>query len=67
MVATTMKRTGPLHDPPVRRDGNCVNCGGPRPNIEDPKGIYRVYEDPFCSTKCCKEYYNVSYDHDMSR
>jgi hypothetical protein len=65
--ATTLVKERPLHDPPIRRDKKCAVCKGPRPEIEDPKGIYRVYEDPFCSAKCCREFYKVNYDRDMSR
>ena len=65
-MATTTLRKGPLLDPPIRRDGTCYVCQGPRPVIDDPKGIYRVYEDPFCSTKCCKEYYQVSWFTDST-
>lgn len=59
----------PLHDPPVRRDQLCAVCKQPKPVIEDPKKIYRVDLDPFCSTRCCKEYHNCGTDseHDMSR
>ena len=54
----------PLHDPPVRRDGRCAQCGGERKMLDDPKGIYRVDQDPFCSTQCCKDYYHVAWDAD---
>lgn len=52
----------PRCDPPVRSDGKCSYCGGNKPEPPDPKGIYRVDLDPFCSTKCCKDYYRVSFD-----
>lgn len=73
MASKTTAPRKPLRDPPVRSDGKCSYCGGERPYLEDPKGIYRVDLDPFCSTKCCKEYYQVEYDanqamsRDMSR
>lgn len=68
-MACVKTQRKPLHDPPVRRDGKCAYCGEAKPVIEDPKRIYRVDLDPFCSTKCCKEYYRVNYDADqeMSR
>jgi hypothetical protein len=55
---------GPSLDPPVRRDKGCVVCKGERKMLEDPKGIYRVDRDPFCSTTCCKAYYHVAWDRD---
>ena len=63
MASRTPQR--PLRDPPIRSDGRCSYCGGERKMPEDPKGIYRADQDPFCSTQCCKEYYHVAWDADQ--
>ena len=64
-MATKKNRT---KDPPVRRDKKCVVCGGERKILDNP--IYPVEEDPFCSTKCCREWWGTSEEpisRDMSR
>jgi len=38
-------------NPPQRRDGSCVSCGGDRSEIAVKNG------DPFCSTGCAKDWH----------
>lgn len=42
--------------PPMRDDCTCwyEDCGKPLPHI----GV--LNEDPFCSTQCCRRYYDVA-------
>ena len=44
-------------DPPIREDGRCVVCLGPRQakrgNYSDPT------QDPFCSTPCARRYFGT--------
>ena len=44
-------------EPSVRPDGTCVMCGKPR-RIDQAR-VYRQHaeRDPFCSAKCCREWY----------
>jgi hypothetical protein len=47
-------------DPPVRSDGRCAVCFGPRL----PKPLKAVYQgeaerDPFCSTVCARAFHGV--------
>ena len=51
-----------MTDPPVRKDGRCVQCLGPR-------GVPATYHssidelvyllDPFCSGACCRKWHGV--------
>jgi hypothetical protein len=41
-------------DPPVKKNGKCVVCNSQRPPIAQACG------DPFCSAKCCREWYEVN-------
>ncbi|HZR94028.1 MAG TPA: hypothetical protein VFA44_16650 [Gaiellaceae bacterium] len=40
-------------DPRLRKDGRCVVCGKPRPEIAV------AARDPFCSADCCRKHYGV--------
>lgn len=46
-------------DPPVRKDGRCAQCLGPRKHAVANKysGMDAV-QDPFCSTTCCREWHD---------
>jgi hypothetical protein len=53
--------------PPVRADGLCLTCGGPRGTI--PKVLVKrsahdlrvaLETDPFCSSTCARSYYGTS-------
>lgn len=48
-------------DPPVRPDGRCLTCGGPRTAHRKASPLYRdqAERDPFCSTKCAREWFGV--------
>jgi hypothetical protein len=60
-MTNMLRRAVPnIREPRARKNQTCVVCGNKKtmpPN--DPKGIYRVDLDPFCSTRCCKQYYGV--------
>jgi hypothetical protein len=43
----------PVKEPRVRKNGRCYVCKGPRPL----RAV--TYHDPFCSTACCRGYYEV--------
>jgi hypothetical protein len=50
----------PKPDPPVRRNGGCVTCGGPRLK---GKGRYHQAEaalDAFCSTECARAWHGAT-------
>lgn len=56
-----------IADPPVREDGQCVTCLGPRGAI--PKTLVNrtardlkraLATDPFCSSTCARAYYGTS-------
>ncbi len=48
-----MEKQPPLKaNPPVQSDGRCVCCGGARPEVALRSG------DPFCSSKCAREWHN---------
>lgn len=52
-------RRKPSKDPPVRRNGKCANPGCDkerRPNV----GMYHAFDDPFCSTECCRAYWGCA-------
>ena len=58
MSQTEMKESSPtafapVKEPRVRKDGRCYVCKSPRP----PGAV--TYHDPFCSTACCRMYYEV--------
>jgi hypothetical protein len=53
-----MKESSPtafasVTEPRVRKDGRCYVCKSPR----RPGEV--AYHDPFCSTACCRSYYEV--------
>jgi hypothetical protein len=45
-------------DPPLRPDGRCAHCGGPR---TPPEKLHRAeaLADPFCCTDCAKAWHGV--------
>jgi hypothetical protein len=48
-------------DPPVRKDGRCVQC--PRPvKISRRKDVPREFylREPFCSAKCARDWHGVN-------
>lgn len=49
-----------IADPPVRRDGLCVQCGKPRRMPRPQRGIdASVYAlDPYCSSLCARAWHN---------
>ena len=49
-----------LTDPPIRKDGTCALCRKPIETIPRPGVPPLLYVDPFCSSQCCKAYYDVS-------
>jgi len=48
-----------LTDPPIRKDGRCALCKKPIETIPRPGVPPLLYVDPFCSSQCCKAYYDV--------
>lgn len=48
-------------DPPVRRDGRCAQCGGPRRKAKPQRGVDPALyaSDPFCSGPCCRAWHGV--------
>lgn len=53
--------TGPVPgDPPVRADGLCRQCGGPR-RLDGKGKLHRAEaaQDPFCSNDCCRLWYSL--------
>lgn len=65
---TLTKKKRPVKDPTARKDGRCYMCGKEKV-IPAPtqKNLLMMYErearnDPFCSTKCCREYYGTLED-----
>ena len=46
-------RSAHAKEPKVRKDGRCLVCGKLRPEVAVG------YQDPFCSTLCCRTYYRV--------
>jgi len=42
-----------IEEPDVREDGLCFVCGSERPEVAVK------HEDPFCSSACCREYYEL--------
>lgn len=54
--------TQPLRaNPPARRDGRCVCCGGERPEMALRGG------DPFCSRRCAHEWHGEPDDPSQSK
>lgn len=51
-----------IADPPVRADGRCLTCNGPRTAHRKSKPLYRAAaeRDPFCSTKCAREWHGCA-------
>jgi hypothetical protein len=56
-----------IPDPPIRADGHCATCGGPRGAI--PKTLVKhtardlaaaLAGDPFCSAKCARMFHGTS-------
>lgn len=58
MSITTKKKwtaaKGPPKDPPMRKDKLCVVDSKPLPQIAVVNG------DPFCSTACCRKWFELS-------
>jgi len=51
-----------IAEPPVREDGLCAHCGGPRKFPKrHQKGVDpALYErDPFCATSCARAWHGV--------
>jgi hypothetical protein len=47
-------------DPPIRRNGKCIVCGGPRnPSRSRTYGGTVAELDPFCCTEHCKIWHGV--------
>ena len=48
-------------EPPLRPDGRCLVCGGPR-KLSGLKLIYRqaMESDPFCSSACARAWWGTS-------
>jgi len=46
-------------DPPVRPDGCCAQCGGPRTVTAQARKYagYQVDLDPYCSARCCRRWH----------
>jgi len=50
-----------IADPPVRKDGCCAQCGGERKHaVWNKYGKDQAILDPFCSSTCCRAYFEVS-------
>lgn len=47
-------------DPPVRLDGRCVHCGGPRTVRQNRYSGLAAALDPFCSSACCRAWHGVA-------
>jgi hypothetical protein len=43
----------------VRKDGTCLKCRKPRNPRKNPYSGIAPFLDPFCSSKCCKEFHEV--------
>lgn len=63
-MTTKTKTNGPQRKaPPVKRNGKCARRGCTKdrmPNVRNLGVDYAAYDDPFCSTDCCRAYYGVS-------
>lgn len=46
-------------DPPVRRSGNCAQCGKPRNPRWNKYSGEEAIRDPFCSTGCARTWHGV--------
>lgn len=48
-----------LADPPVRADGLCAQCGGPRKYaVPNRYSGNDAVEDPFCSAGCARDWHD---------
>lgn len=47
-------------DPPVRKDGRCAHCVGPRKAKPNRYSGLAATLDPFCSTGCCRAWHGVA-------
>lgn len=48
-------------DPPARADGRCARPGcRAKLAFKKRRGLEHLYDDPFCSTECCKAYHGVT-------
>lgn len=55
-------------DPPVRADGRCVECGGPRKLTKQARKYAGVALDldPFCSSRCCRKWHGCEIEERVS-
>lgn len=59
ITAELERRKAPDADPPVRGDGRCAVCGGPRRLTQKPLYREQARLDPFCSAACCRLWHQV--------
>lgn len=50
----------PLKDPPVRRNGKCARPGCTKDRLPNSGALYKAFEDPFCSSECCRIYWGCA-------
>ena len=51
-----------IEEPKRRKDGKCFVCKKPIPVVKHQRGVpTQLYKtDPFCSTRCAREYFGTS-------
>lgn len=61
MRAGTAEMEGMKKDPPIRKDGKCAVCKQPIKPVKPQRGVpIAAYNDPFCSSRCCRQYHGTS-------
>jgi hypothetical protein len=46
-------------DPPIREDGRCAHCHGPRKMPKSKLHRDAAETDAFCSSTCCRAYHGL--------